>query len=157
MGVRIARKCLLGSGVRIDRPWTVQIGTRCVLEPMVWLNVVADDACVLVGEHTFVGRGTEVGVLERVRIGAHVLIGPGVFITDHGHNLEAGRPIGSQGCSSEPVDVDDDVWLGAHAVILPGVHIGSGAVVGAGAVVTRDVAPSTIVAGVPARVIRERE
>jgi galactoside O-acetyltransferase len=53
-----------------------------------------------------------------------------------------------------PVEVDDDVWLGAGAVVLPGVHIGRGAVVGAGAVVTRDVPPFSIVAGVPARVVR---
>ena len=94
MGAQVAPKCLLGKGVRIDRPWTVQIGTRCVLEPLVWLNVVADDAVVCVGEHTFIGRGTELGVLESVRIGSHVLIGPGVFITDHQHRIERRAKLG---------------------------------------------------------------
>jgi acetyltransferase-like isoleucine patch superfamily enzyme len=55
-----------------------------------------------------------------------------------------------------PVEIGEDVWIGAHAVVLPGVRIGSGAVVGAGAVVNRDVPPNTIVGGVPARVIGDR-
>jgi maltose O-acetyltransferase len=53
-----------------------------------------------------------------------------------------------------PVVIEDDVWLGTNAVVLPGVRVGRGAVVGAGAVVTEDVAPFTVVAGVPARLIR---
>ncbi len=156
LGVRTDGKCLFGRGVRIGRPWTVRMGTRCVLEDHVWLNVVSDEASVEIGDYAFIGRGTELGVVERVRIGAHVLIGPGVFITDHQHNIEAGSTIGSQGCSAKPVDVAGDVWLGAGAIVLPGVQIGRGAVVGAGAVVTHDVPANAVVAGVPAKLIRER-
>jgi len=56
---------------------------------------------------------------------------------------------------TKPVVIEDDVWIGANAVVLPGVTIGARSVVGAGAVVVKDVAPKTIVAGVPARVIRD--
>jgi len=64
--------------------------------------------------------------------------------------------IDAQGCSSAPVCIGDDVWIGARAVILPGVNIGRGAVIGAGAVVTRNVAANSVVAGVPARLLRDR-
>ena len=66
------------------------------------------------------------------------------------------RTIREQGHSAASIVVGDDVWIGAHAAILAGVTIGNGAVVGAGAVVTHDVAPYTVVAGIPARVIKRR-
>jgi galactoside O-acetyltransferase len=62
----------------------------------------------------------------------------------------------AQGCESAPVVIEDDVWLGANAVVLPGIRIGKGAIVGAGAVVTHDVEAMSIVAGVPARPIGKR-
>jgi maltose O-acetyltransferase len=57
----------------------------------------------------------------------------------------------------EPVIIEDDVWIGARVIILPGVKIGKGSIVGAGAVVTKDVEPYSIVAGVPAKLIRKRK
>ncbi|HKM25207.1 MAG TPA: DapH/DapD/GlmU-related protein, partial [Corynebacterium sp.] len=65
------------------------------------------------------------------------------------------RPFVEQGITAEGIVVEDDVWLGANVVVTDGVRIGRGAVVAAGAVVTRDVPPHTVVAGVPARVIKE--
>jgi acetyltransferase-like isoleucine patch superfamily enzyme len=61
------------------------------------------------------------------------------------------------GLEALPIRIDDDVWIGGRSVILPGVHIGQGAVVAAGAVVTRDVVPYAVVGGVPARLIRMRD
>ena len=126
------------------------------MEPEVWFKLVSPEARVNVGEFSFLGRGTEIDASDRVTIGSHVLVAPRVFITDHAHKLARGALIGSQGCSSAPVVIEDGVWLGVNAVVLPGVSIREGAVVGAGAVVTRDVPADTIVAGVPARVLRER-
>jgi acetyltransferase-like isoleucine patch superfamily enzyme len=139
--------------VRIDRAWTVTLGLRSTFESDVWIKVVSDTARVHVGDHTFVGRATEIDVSLQVVIGAHVLIAPRVFITDHKHNIAADRLIDSQGCTAAPVTIGDDVWLGTGCVVLPGVTIGAGAAVGAGAVVTRDVAPNSIVVGIPAREI----
>jgi galactoside O-acetyltransferase len=85
-----------------------------------------------------------------------VFIAPGVFITDHGQNLVPGTRIAEQGSRAAAVSIGDDVWVGAGAVILPGVAIGYGSVVGAGAVVREDVPEGTVVAGEPARVIRHR-
>ena len=87
-----------------------------------------------------------------LRLGAHVLIGPGaVIVTATHHWDDPSRPIALQGTRPGPVTVGSDVWIGANAVVTSGVTIADGAVIGAGAVVAEDVAPYTIVGGVPAR------
>jgi len=155
-GVTMGPKCLLGKGVRIENPWTVQMGKRCVLEPFVWLNVVRENAKIRIGEYTFIGRGTELGVSNEINIGKNCLISPAVFITDHNHGMEMGKPMNAQETKSARVEIGDDVWIGAKSIILPGVHIDSGAVVGAGAVVRNNVPAYAIVAGVPSKIIRYR-
>ena len=87
-----------------------------------------------------------------VTIGNRVMIASHVAITSATH--DAAAPIMKYTSVYRPVIIDDDVWIGAHCVILPGVHVGRGAVIAAGAVVTHDVPPESIVAGVPAKVIK---
>jgi acetyltransferase-like isoleucine patch superfamily enzyme len=79
------------------------------------------------------------------------MIGPYCYITDHDHGVDEQGPISAQALVEAPVKVGDNVWIGAHSVILKGVSIGDNAVIGAGAVVTMDVGPGERVAGVPAR------
>jgi acetyltransferase-like isoleucine patch superfamily enzyme len=156
LGAKIGPKCLFGAGIRIDYPWGVEVGARGRIEADVWFKLVSPAARVVVGEYGFLGRGVEIDVLDRVILGAHVLVAPGVFITDHSHNIAPSLRIDDQGCTSGPVTIGNDVWLGARAIVLAGVTIGAGAVVGAGALVREDVAGATVVAGVPARVLRRR-
>lgn len=94
-----------------------------------------------------------------VKIGKDVMIAPEVFIYSRNHAHDRiDIPIAQQGYEEErPVTIEDDVWIGARATVLPGVTIGKGAIVGAAAVVTRDVPPYTIVGGNPARVLKHRE
>jgi acetyltransferase-like isoleucine patch superfamily enzyme len=150
-------KCLIDKRVRIERPWLARLGPRCVLQPDVWLNIGADTAQLEIGAFTFLGRGVEIEVSSRVLIGQGGLIAPGVFITDHNHSTAIGMPMFKQPCIPAPVLIGNDVWIGANAVILPGVKIGDGAVIAAGAVVNSDVPACAIVGGVPARIIRYRE
>lgn len=155
-GSRIASKCLIGRGVRFELPEAVSLGRRVTLEPNVWLKATVPGAVIDIGEQSFLGRGTVVNVTERVTIGALCLIAPDVFITDHNHRIGRSTPIVTQGCESRPVTIESDVWIGTRSVILPGVTVGQGAVIGAGAVVTKSVPAYEIWAGVPARKIGER-
>ncbi|HEX6097608.1 MAG TPA: acyltransferase [Thermoanaerobaculia bacterium] len=155
-GARIGSKTRIGAAVRARRPWCIELGTRVEIEHGVFLKVVEDAARLAVGDYAFIGTGAEIDVAESVAIGAHTLIAPNVFITDHTHNAAAGLRLDEQGSRSAPVVIGADAWIGTRAVILPGVTIGDGAIVGAGAVVTKDVPPNTIAAGVPAKVIGTR-
>jgi acetyltransferase-like isoleucine patch superfamily enzyme len=104
-----------------------------------------------IGNQVFINTGTTISATAEVTIGDRVQIANGVSILDSDfHGLE------NRDCPppSEPIRIEDDVWIATKAIILKGVTIGRGAVVAAGAVVTRDVAPYTLVGGVPARLIR---
>lgn len=90
-------------------------------------------------------------------IGDDVMMAPDVVILTQGHvhsNIQ--EPINSQGSYNTKVIIEDDVWIGIRAIILPGVWIGKGAIIGAGAVVTKDVLPYSIVGGIPAKVLKMR-
>lgn len=89
----------------------------------------------------------------RVRIGDRSLFGPAVQVYTPMHPMQAAQR--RRGEFGKPVDIGDDVWVGGGAIILPGVRIGSGAVIGAGSVVTRDVPAGVFAAGSPCRVVRE--
>jgi acetyltransferase-like isoleucine patch superfamily enzyme len=115
------------------------------------------------GESLFVGRNSNIGDLNfiavrgPVRIGENVLIGPRVNVHAENHiAAETDVPIKEQGESRQGVQIEDDCWIGAGAILLDGVHIGRGAIVGAGAVVTKDVEAFTVVGGVPATCIKRR-
>ncbi|HVE71688.1 MAG TPA: acyltransferase [Thermoanaerobaculia bacterium] len=155
-GAKIGPKTTLRTTVSIRRPWCIALGTRVDVEHGVYLKIVSDDASLSAGDYVFIGAGSEIDVAQAVTIGAHSLIAPQVFITDHTHLAEAGRRINQQGTRVAPVVIGEDAWIGTRAVILPGVSIGDGAIVGAGAVVTRSVPANAIVAGVPAKIIGTR-
>jgi acetyltransferase-like isoleucine patch superfamily enzyme len=114
---------------------------------------------VSVGNDCFIGAGARFYAWnEQITIGDHVLIAAEVLMMTRNHAYEdVETTISEQGYRNAPVVVDDDVWIGFRAIILAGVTIGKGSIVAAGAVVTRDVEPYTIVGGVPARPIRKRE
>jgi acetyltransferase-like isoleucine patch superfamily enzyme len=155
-GSAVGGKVSIGRGCKIDRPWCVSLAPRVKLEEHVYLKVVDNDARLVIGSHTFIGRGVEIDCQESIELGNHVLLAPGCFITDHNHGLCSEMRLDQQPCVSAPVIIEDDVWVGANAVVLPGVHLGKGSVVGAGAVVTGDVDADAVVGGVPARVISYR-
>jgi maltose O-acetyltransferase len=114
------------------------------------------------GQHIHIGDRVYLNFMctifdnNEVHIGNHVMIGPVVQIYTAAHPVEAEPRI--QGFEeAKPIVIEDNVWLGGGAIILPGVRIGRNAVVGAGAVVPRDVPANTVVVGNPARVVREIE
>ena len=156
-GARLGGKSRIGRACRIVRPWRLHAGKRIQLEHQVYIKIARGEANIELGDEVFIGCGVVLDISDSLSLGDHVLIAPGCFITDHHHKRGAHARIAAQGCESAPVVIEDDVWLGANAVVLPGIRIGRGAVIGAGAVVTHDVEPMAIVAGVPARPIGKRE
>lgn len=124
-----------GAGVFIEAPFHVAYGRNLVLGDGVYMNA----GCVVLDT-------------APVRIGRRTMLGPAVHIycADHAHGLEERR----RGLERAlPVNIGGDVWIGGGAILLPGVTVGDGALIGAGSVVTRDVAPGARVAGNPARQI----
>ena len=154
----------IGKGTRIPNMWAnwphqVRIGENCVLEPDIRFKFDGPwepGPNIEVGDKTFVGTNVEFNVRGKVVIGSQCMIGAGCRFVDHDHGIEANTPMGDQDCETSPIRLQDDVWLGADVVILKGVSIGSGSVVGAGAVVRTNVPPGEIWAGVPARKIGAR-
>lgn len=157
IGADIAARVAIGTNCVVDRPWGVSIGERSRLESAVWVKLVDDDARVRIGKYSFIGAYTELDVIQYLEIGDHTVIAPRCFITDHDHGMHAGYRIDQQPCNIGMVRIGSDCWIGTGVSILRGVQIGDGAVVGAGAVVRENVAPMTIVAGVPSRPIGRRQ
>lgn len=154
------------SVINHQQPQAIVIGAGCLLGGE--LVVFPDGGRIRIGDHCFIGGGSRVWSATDVQIGHRVMISHGVNIHDTiSHSLHAGRRHQqfldmSVRCDARlgdiphrPVVIEDDAWIGLNAVVLKGVRIGRGAVVAAGAIVTKDVAPYTIVAGPVAQVIGE--
>lgn len=127
------------------------IGDSAWVEPPV---LVAYGTHTHFGDNVYANFGLTLVDDVEVFIGDRVMFAPHVTITTTGHPVHpALRSDGTQ--FSAPVRIEDDVWIGTNVTILPGVTIGRGSVVGAGSVVTRNVPPNVVVAGTPARILRE--
>ena len=139
---------------RMDTPpyRKFSLGDYSVIESFACINNAVGD--VMIGNHTRVGLHNT--IIGPVIIGNHVNLAQGITVTALNHNFEdSNKRIDEQGVSTNQVVIEDDVWIGANAVILPGVTIGHHSVVAAGAVVTKDVPPHSLVAGVPAKIIKK--
>lgn len=112
----------------------------------------AHGADIRVGRNVFINQNCTIYDLGGVDIGDDVLIGPNVSIITTGHPLEPSQR--RDGVTAAPIVIERNVWIAAGATIIGGVTVGENSVVAAGAVVTKDVPPNSLVAGVPAKVIR---
>ena len=112
---------------------------------------------VTLGDRSGIGINASIG--EQTHIGSDVMMGPGCVIYTRNHRFDRlDIPMREQGYGPvEPVEIGDDCWIGGRVTILPGVHIGKGAVIAAGAVVAKDVPPYAVAGGVPAKVIYNRK
>jgi len=127
--LRIAR------GVQIKNPNNIIIGENCYFGDDV--RLYAWDEKIIIGDNVLVAAGTKI-------------------ITRKHYFTEIKIPIKDQGYKNAPVVIEDDVWIGFNSVVLPGVTLGKGSIIGAGAVITHNVEPYSIMGGVPARLIRIR-
>ena len=147
-----------GNVLEALREGRLQIGPQVLLEPGVWITAPGD-ARVTIGGGTFLNLGVMIAADELVEIGEHCMFANGCFITDASHRFDdPHKPVPWQGFTSKgPTRIGDNVWCGANVVITGGVTIGQRCVIGANAVVTADVPPFSVAAGVPAKVLRTIE
>jgi maltose O-acetyltransferase len=132
-------KVVLGKGVSLN-------GTVVPIELVTYAS-----GRIEIGNHTFINYGSSIAARESVKIGSHCLLGHYTFVMDNDqHDVVKHMDLPK----SEPVIIEDHVWIGSKATILPGVRIGSHSAIGAGSIVTRDIPPCCVAAGNPARILR---
>jgi acetyltransferase-like isoleucine patch superfamily enzyme len=165
--LRFANHIRLGHGAYLDQgaylhacPNGIEIGPGTLVMHGAVLHVYnfrrMPHSGIRVGRDSLIGEYTVIRGQGGVTIGDRVYTSPLVQVLAVNHVFDdPARPFVEQGITAEGIVIEDDVWIGAGAVITDGVQVGRGAVVAAGAVVTEDVPPHTVVAGVPARVVRE--
>lgn len=149
----------VGAGVRtLEQPRIENLGFMSIGAHVLLRSVnvpvelaTAPGARLEIGDDCSINYGVSIGCTQSVRIGARCRLGPYVMIVDSAFHELLDR---SKRPPSEPIVIEDDVWIGAKASIMPGVHIGRGSVVGTAAVVTKDIPPFSVVAGVPAKVVK---
>jgi acetyltransferase-like isoleucine patch superfamily enzyme len=134
----------------------VTIGKYAIIRPS---NIYGGDIGegLLIGNNSNIGPYSYIGCSGFIEIGNNVMISPRVSIYSENHNYPmTAIPMKDQGVTRSFVKIEDDCWIAANSVILAGITIGRGSVVAAGSVVTKDVPPYSIVAGVPATIIKKR-
>jgi putative colanic acid biosynthesis acetyltransferase WcaF len=128
-GASLGHGAVIKPHVRIKYPWRLRLGNHCWIGEDVWIDNLAE-----------------------VEIGSDVCLSQGVYLCTGSHDHR--RP--TFDLITRPIVIEDQVWVAARALILPGVRIGRGAVIAAGSVVTQDVAPAVVIGGCPGRVIGDR-
>lgn len=143
----ITGRCLIhGSGrVQFGNNVTIKTNSYRIVE-----LYSSNDANLVIGDNCYINQGVHISCSKQIVIGSGCLLADEVLIIDNDYHSVAGDPV-----KSKPIILENNVWVASRAIILKGVHIGKGAVVGAGAVVTHDVPPRSLVVGNPARVVRQ--
>lgn len=141
------------------RGGSIRIGARSTIAPGVTLqgNVdIGDNSSVQTGT-ILIGYGDRETRAGLITLGDDVRVAPFVQMIAGNHNFaDLTRPIAGQGLTPEPITIEDDVWVAGRVIITAGVRVGSGSILAAGAVVTKNVAPRSIMGGVPAKLLRLR-
>lgn len=155
MGVDVHRPCRLGNISIPTKTKNISLSAYCALDDRVTLLVVMDNGVlgkISIGGRTYINRNTMIDASKEIKIGNDCAIGPNCYITDHDHGFDFINPPLGLPLISKPTVIGNRVWVGANSIVLKGITIGDNAVIGAGSVVTKDVPPSAIVYGNPARI-----
>ncbi len=173
----------LGRAVHLRHPQLIRIGQAVIIEDNVTIDALSVNGISLgnnvtiakfttiqctgvirnlgqglqIGDNSAVGAYSFIGAQGGIKIGSNVIIGPRVSFHAENHLYsDPNTPIRLQGESRQGIIVEDDCWIGAGSIILDGVHISQGSIIAAGSVVTKNIPPHSVMAGVPARLIKNR-
>lgn len=153
IGDNVTINALCKEGIRIGN--NVSIGDNSYIDCTGIIKELGEG--LVIGDNVGIAQNVFIQVRGMVRIGANVIIGPNVSIFSENHIYEQRDiPIRIQGCHRQGVIIEDGVWIGTKATILDGIIVGNNSIIAAGAVVTKDVPPFTIVGGCPAKIIKIR-
>lgn len=159
LGMKVGARTLLPP-INVTWPHQVSIGARCIIEHDIHFKFDGPwkpGPSIVVGDGTFIGTGCEFNCHTGIVIGKLSMIAAGCRFVDTDHGFaDRSLPMMHQHTTRSPIRIEDDVWLGANVVVLKGITIGRGAIVGAGAVVTKSIPEFEIWGGVPAKRIGVR-
>jgi acetyltransferase-like isoleucine patch superfamily enzyme len=148
---------IIGGANDLDR---LQIGSGTEIQRHCRITVEdtgAGEAKLAIGRRVFIGQGTHLSVMQSMTIGDNTIIGANSYLLTNQHRFNSRLiPVRDQGYDCRPLTIGEDVWIGSNSVVMAGVEIGRGAIIGAGAVVNKNVGEYEIWAGVPARKIGDR-
>jgi maltose O-acetyltransferase len=153
---RVGSRVRLAGRPRVSARGTLIVGDRVRIDSIIArVELTTDPGGTLeICDRAFINAGCSIAATKLVRIGEDALIGPHCILIDNAyHHVDPDRRL--ERPESAAIVLEPNVWLGARSIVLPGVTIGEGACVAAGSVVTKDVAPRTLVGGAPAKFIRQ--
>ncbi len=160
---KLGQGSVLSHAQQLLNPQYIFIGAQVLLAHDARLDAIREFGAqkyageIHIGDETIIQPRVHIAAAAPLYIGKQVLIASNVYITDHDHgSAQLDLPVARQPLIVEPTRIEDLVWLGENVVVLKGVVVGHHAIVGANSVVTHDIPPNAIVAGVPARAIRDR-
>lgn len=172
-----------GRAVVIEHGYQITSGANLILEDMVHINALSENGIafgrnvtvakgtvivctgvianrgtgLIIGDYSAIGAHSFIGSQGGITIGSDVIMGPGVRIFSENHNYDNSElPIRKQGEIRKKVLIEDDSWVGSGVTILGGVTIGRGSVIAAGSVVTKNIPAYSVVAGIPAKIVKKR-
>jgi acetyltransferase-like isoleucine patch superfamily enzyme len=160
LGLKIGQGTYIRKNINVTWPHQVKLGKNCKLEHGVYFHydgIYSNGPSICIGDDVFIGNNTEFNITDKITIGENCLIASGCKFIDHSHGFKYGQVIKIQKSSKKAINIGSDVWLGCNVIVLKGVNIGNGAVVAAGAVVTKSIPENEIWAGVPAKKISIRK
>ena len=158
---RFGSKTVLMYPLRLSGEQRIAIGDRVFIGPGSWLQALPDgeneSIAIWIGKGTSVAGACVISAVRNIKLEEHVLLARNVYISDHIHKYsDTDTPVMAQGVEKiEPVLIKRGAWLGQNVVVCPGVTIGTGAVIGANSVVTRDIPDYCVAAGAPAHVLKD--
>jgi acetyltransferase-like isoleucine patch superfamily enzyme len=156
-GMKIGAQCRL-ERIRARRPAQIEVGPHNSITEGCWLwpaDAEYKGIRIRIGEQNYFNRDCMFDACGYIQIGDRNMFGPRVYVTDSNHRVgDGGRVMGS-GMLKGRVEIGNDCWIGANAVILKDVVLGDGCIVAAGAVVTKSFPANSVVAGVPAKLLRQ--